>query len=612
MFLQFVGVLWKAVAPGLADHLWQSTLFAAVAALLTLALRRNSARLRYAIWLVASLKFLVPSSVLVITGSLFSWRHVPVSPASGVYLVEVVGQPFTRPLTSGPAAVVAPAAPATLTQFLPLFLGLWIIGVVGVLAVWMVRWRRVAVAMRNSRLLSQGREYSTLRRLEQLQGATVPVRLMQSDTPLEPGVFGILRPVLLWPRSVSEHLDDAHLEAVIAHELCHVRRRDNLAAAAHMLVEAIFWFHPLVWWIGAQLVAERERACDEAVLELGSHRHTYAESILKVCEFCLTSPLTCVSGVTGADLKKRMVHIMTDRVVRKLNFARRLLLWTAAGLAVALPIGFGLLNVTPSRAESQGASIPKFSSVSIKQHAGENNGFVMSRMKLLGTKETQSEFEAVGASPHMLLRASYEIQETQLVGEPEWTRILRYDISAKVDQQVAEQLQKLPENQRGLMNQAMMRQLLADYFKLSIHQDSREQPVYELVVGDGGSKMQKTGTEAMTRLGIGEMDAKGAPLSILCTELSQRLGRTVVDKTGLQGTFSFNLHWTPDADEMARMRAITGLKELPPLGVGNPASPGSGPDLITAVQDQLGLKLQPTTERVPVLVVDHMEQPAQN
>jgi beta-lactamase regulating signal transducer with metallopeptidase domain len=68
-----------------------------------------------------------------------------------------------------------------------------------------------------------------------------------SSGSLEPGIFGIARPVLVWPEGISEHLDDAHLQAIVAHEVCHVRRRDNLAAAIHMLVEAIFWFHPLMW-----------------------------------------------------------------------------------------------------------------------------------------------------------------------------------------------------------------------------------------------------------------------------------------------------------------------------------------------------------------------------
>src|ERR1700732_3432129 len=104
----------------------------------------------------------------------------------------------------------------------------------------------------------------------------------------------------------------------------HVRRRDNLFASVHMAVEAVFWFHPLVWWIGARLVQERERACDETVLSLGNEAHDYAEGILNVCKSYIESPLACVSGVTGSDLKKRLQAILTGRVPGGLNFGRKL------------------------------------------------------------------------------------------------------------------------------------------------------------------------------------------------------------------------------------------------------------------------------------------------
>ena len=609
MLLPFVGVTWKAIAPALANHLWQSTLFAAAAALLTLALRKNSARVRYAIWLVASLKFLVPFSLLVAVGSLFSWRHVPVSTTSGMYMVEVVGQPFTKPLTVN-TVVPAPIASGSVTQLLPLLLCVWLIGVVAVLCVWIVRWWRVANSLRKARPLTEGREYSTLRRLEERHPAPAPVKLMLSEFSLEPGIFGIVRPTLLWPRSVSDHLDDTHLESIIAHELCHVRRRDNLAAVVHMLVEAVFWFHPLVWWIGSQLIAERERACDEAVIELGSHRHTYAESILKVCEFCLSSPLTCVSGVTGADLKKRMVQIMTDRVVRKLSFARKLLLWMAACLAIALPIALGLFNVTPTRAESPRSSVPKFASVFIKPHPAENQGFMMQKMMMAPVRDGGG-FTARGISLHSLLRGAYMVQDTQIVGEPDWAKSEKYDIDAKADPSVAEQTRNLGDQQDRLRAQQMLQQLVTDYFKVSLHQEVQDQTVYELVVGEGGSRLQRAPESkkmAMMRMGIGELNSEGTPLDLLVAQLSQRLGRTVVDKTGLKGNYVFNLHWTPDADEQARIRAAA--PGLPEPGVDKPSA--SGPPLMTAVEEQLGLKLQPTTERVPVLIIDHAEQPAQN
>ena len=148
---------------------------------------------------------------------------------------------------------------------------------------------------------------------------------------LEPGVVGFLRPILLLPEGIAECLTPRQLEAVLAHELCHVRRRDNLTSAIHMIVEAVFWFHPLVWWIGARLVEERERACDEAVLSLGSEPQVYAEGILNVCKIYLESPLRCVSGVTGSDLKKRIQAILTGRVAGELN-SRRERSWQLAGI----------------------------------------------------------------------------------------------------------------------------------------------------------------------------------------------------------------------------------------------------------------------------------------
>ena len=126
--------------------------------------------------------------------------------------------------------------------------------------------------MREAAPLREGREVEALRRLERMGGIRKRIEILLSRASLEPGIFGIVRPVLVWPEGISEHLEDAHLEAILAHELWHVRRRDNLAAAIHMLVEAIFWFHPLVWWLGARLVDEREEACDEEVLRAGSHR----------------------------------------------------------------------------------------------------------------------------------------------------------------------------------------------------------------------------------------------------------------------------------------------------------------------------------------------------
>ena len=336
----WLAVMWSRIAPGLGNHLWQSTVFVGFAALLTLALRKNHARARYWLWLSASLKFLIPFSLLVSLGSRLAWWH-SAAPRAGVYFVI---EEIVRPAKSSGLGFSVPAALAAA----------WLCGVVAIISVWCIRWRRISAAIRSAMPLHDGREAELLHRLQ--QGMDSKLEMFSSPSCLEPGIFGIIHPVLLWPAGISGRLDDPHLQTILEHEICHVRRRDNLAATVHMLVEAIFWFHPLVWWVGARLVEERERACDEDVLAMGGDKHVYAESILKVCEFCIESPLACVSGVTGADLKKRMVHIMTDQMTHKLNFTRRLMLSTAAFLAVALPVVFGLINATPGQAQSQADS----------------------------------------------------------------------------------------------------------------------------------------------------------------------------------------------------------------------------------------------------------------
>jgi bla regulator protein blaR1 len=603
MTVHFLSGLWSTAAPVLGDHLWQSTVCAVVAALLTLALRRNQARVRYWLWLAASIKFLVPFSVLVALGNRFAWRHISNTGGALYVVIEQVGQPFTK----APAVVQAAPAPtlARMPHLLPIAAGVWLCGFLTVFGIWAARWLRIRAAAARAVLRREGREMDALRRLLASGMTSDEIDILLSRDSLEPGIFGIVHPVLLWPEGLSEKLDDAQLEAVIAHELCHVRRCDNFAAAIHMLVEAAFWFHPLVWWLGMRLIDERERACDEEVLQRGSERHLYAESILKICEFCLSSPLTCVSGVTGADLKKRMVHIMTDHVIRNLNFPRKLLLWTAACLAIALPVAFGLLNVTPSHAQGQLSVTPKFVSVSVKPHPSEGNGLVMSRMMM---SPIDGDFTAKNVTPHSLLQLAYHIQDTQLAGEPEWFKSTTYDIDAKVDPSVVDEMHKLSDDQRNLVNQHMLQQFLADHFKVTLHQESRDLPVYELLIAEGGPKLQKVDKHGFMHMGVGELSSQGTPLTLLTAQLSQRLGRTVVDKTALDGDYAFNLHWTPDAEEQARIRAAGLPPEL--MKAEQPAEPG--PPLSTALEEQMGLKLQPQTERVQVLVIDHAEQPSQN
>src|SRR2546421_307152 len=306
---------WAQFGAPLGNHLWQSTLFAGVVGLLTLLLRKNRADTRYSLWLIASAKFLLPFSLLIGMGSHLRWSKRPAVTQPSIFAVtQVISEPFAE-VNPGPAAARPAGSPVTTILYaVPiLLLTAWSCGCAAVLFFWWGRRRRMAAAKHGSSLVQAGRELETLRSLERNAQMAGQIELRISESTLEPGILGIFRPVLLLPAGISDRLTDAQLQAIITHELCHVRRRDNLAAVVHMLIEAIFWFHPLLWWIGARLVDERERACDEEALRLGSEPQVYAESILKVCKFYVESPLFCAAGVTGSNLKKRIEAIMVHR-----------------------------------------------------------------------------------------------------------------------------------------------------------------------------------------------------------------------------------------------------------------------------------------------------------
>jgi beta-lactamase regulating signal transducer with metallopeptidase domain len=327
----------------LANHLWQSTLFAAAVWLLTLALRKNRAAVRHRLWLVASVKFLIPFSLLVSLGSRIPWQPVPAGAAPQIStMVEAIGQPFVEStLQDNAFPAVAPAAPIEPLDEIPLaqphsrpnrlplaLVSIWIAGFAASMLWWCIRWRRVRQSVRRATALN-------------LDIPNLPVRVMSCPERLEPGVFGIFRPVLLLPEGIRERLSAAQFHCVVAHELCHVRRRDNMAAGIHMFVEALFWFHPLVWWIKLQLIHEQERACDEEVLRVLGDPQVYAESILKICEFYLSSPLICVSGISGSNLKKRIENIMKSRIGVRLSLSRIALLVIAATTSLAGPVAIG-------------------------------------------------------------------------------------------------------------------------------------------------------------------------------------------------------------------------------------------------------------------------------
>ncbi len=192
--------------------------------------------------------------------------------------------------------------------------------------------------------------------------------------------------------------------------------------------------------------------------------------------------------------------------------------------------------------------------------------------------------------------------DDKFIGIPGWANDENFDIEAKVDPAEVAVFQKLNFDKRQLMVQA----LLADRFKLRAHHETRELPIYELVIAKNGPKLQASETNPVPgdiTVGRGRITGKNVVMYRLETALTRTLGRTIVDKTGLRGPYDFTLNWTPDDADPSSSQSPNGAAQE------TDASWGS---IFTAIQEQLGLKLVPAKGPVEVLIVDHVEYPSAN
>ena len=594
----------------LTNHLWQSTLFTGAAALLTVAFRRNRAKVRYWLWFGASLKFFVPFSLLMSLGSHLEWAPAArgiatqIAPPSVSFTMLQISQPFPDTLPR------AQSTRDTRDWAAIAILGAWALGLAGVA---LIRFRgclRIRAALRSSTPID------------------IPASVEARTSPglLEPGVVGLLRPILLLPAGIAEHLTPPQLHAVVAHELCHIRRRDNLFASIHMIVEATFWFHPLVWWIGARLVEERERACDEEVLSLGEEPRVYAEGILNVCKLYVASPLVCVSGVAGSNLKKRIEAIMTNRSVLKLTFAKKVALTVAGLAALVVPIAVGVMNAPVIRAQSAAAAVPKFEASSIKPCSDEPGlkrgaGYSLSAGRLNTGCMALVHTDSTGLIQRAYVRFAdgypHRTGIVPIAGGPAWIHSELFDIDARAKGSPNEEMMQGP----------MLQELLEDRFQLKIHRETREVPVYALTVEQGGFRLKPfeegscipmplkvplpplaLGQQyCKVRVGIQPpaVDAQGADLTELSQLLDLVLDRPVIDKTGITGKFDIHLEFAINA---ATPRFLPGGDLARFAGGG---SDRAVPSIFTALQ-QLGLKLEPTQGSRDFLVIDHVERPTEH
>ena len=588
----------------LANHLWQSTLCLAAAWGLTLLLAKNRAAVRYWIWLAASAKFLVPLALLVSIGGQLGWRSAPVAAQAQFSVVmNEIGQPFL----SEPFVRRTPA-PEAAANILPRALGaIWICGFA--VSVWL--WVRCWFEMR-----------TTLRESSPWQiDFPIPVRL--SATRLEPGVFGIWRPVLLLPEGITDRLAPDQLKAILVHELCHVRRGDNLTASIQLMVETLFWFFPPVWWLQARLLEERERACDEEVLRLGSDPRIYAEGILNVCKSYFEAPLHFVSGVSGSDLKKRIQAVLASRIVAELSFAKKAILTAAALAVLGVPIAVGIVDTPNLRAQSAPGTAQKFETASIQPCEAFHGRKVLDLSPGNFRSECTTLERLIQQAYGLFANGRMDTMSFVTVAQaPAWAKSELFEIHASA---------KGAQSQ-AIMNGPMLQGLLEDRFKLKLHRESGEAPVYVLKLAPGGAKPQPFEGSCLvldadhpapqakreqsdpvqcgsSRLSSKGFDLQAATMADLSTFVVVVLQQRVRDETGLTGRFNFHADFTDDLKPLIDFsHGAHSLQAFSP-----PDDPKSDPGLIAAATSligRLGLKLDSTKGPGEFLVIDHVEKPS--
>jgi beta-lactamase regulating signal transducer with metallopeptidase domain len=420
----------------LIDHLWQSTLFCAAVWLITLALRANGAALRHWLWLVASLKFLVPFSALYYLGAL---AGLP-APADNQPTLFTQAMEATAPVVS-PTVSLITITPDAGTNWWPLVASIWALGALVAGLRWFMAWRTADSIVRAAR---------------PVPGSPLDARV--TEAAIEPAVARVFRPVVLLPSALLGRLSPQQLRAVLAHEREHIERHDNLTAHLHRLVQTLFWFHPLVWWIGRQMVEERENACDEAVLEHGHDAQEYAEGILAVCRHCheLAYAAHTSSAISG-DLTRRIRSIIRHVPPVSPGFCKTFAL-SACTLALAcVPLLAGAFDDAARRRAQLALDA---------RHLDDADIVISPAAEGFGGRYRLAAGERVVTIRNTTLRelvaVSYGVSKMSVTGGV-WLDSSRYDIRVELHDPVADPDEFDPTALRGVVNK-----LLASRFDLQI------------------------------------------------------------------------------------------------------------------------------------------------
>ncbi len=570
--------------PLLLESAVRATLIAATIALVLNVMRIKTASARHAVWAsVVVVMMLLPAWLA--WGPKASLPVLPPAPMQTAVALPVMDAPIAAPVATNSASTEPQPSAWTWATFV---LGIYLLGLVVLLI-------RLAIG-------------------------TIRANRLTSASCVVPVTVGLLRPRVILPKC-SPEWPQAQLDAVLTHEGEHARRRDPLFQWLALLNRAIFWFHPLAWWLERRISGLAEEVCDAAVLARGHDPRDYSEYLLDLARSVERAGARVeVVGMAmpGAFLSQRIRRMLSG--IRAPQISRPRMVCTAAVCAIAVAIiAAGMLVQAQSKASS-----PAFEVASVKRsgpNAADNAGKKDGKQGGGGPSVIQIDhgrFSYMSTLFGLIVRAyhvracivpGFRVANCALIsGGPAWLKKDSFEIQAKMPTGTPDYTMMQFMNGQAPQLELMLQALLAERFNLKMHREQKELPVYALTVVKGGPKL-KPAAETIAENGGPmflpksddqlQMAVKDLSMQQLCETLSNLTGRPVLDRTGLNGKFDFAMEYESEPDAPR-------ISDLPE------GSQLTGPAFFTALQQQVGLKLESTKGPVDVLVIDHAEQPSEN
>ena len=582
----------------------KATVVLAVALLATRAARRASASVRSLI-LAAAFGLVL---VLPIASALAPAREVQIPEvyATRFLIAETTVDQRTDFVDGPPQSAAAPTpAPWRLPPLETLLRMAWLLGAAATLLPLVLGLWRLRDIRRRANAWPEGRALVDV--LRESVGVRRAVDVVLHEGVAAPMTCGWMRPTIAMPADAPAW-PASDVRQALLHELEHVRRQDWPVHILARLTCSLYWFDPVAWIAWRQLSLDSERACDDAVITQAEHT-AYAEQLVSLARrLSKAGAVPLLSMADRRTLSTRIAAILSTTVARGRvgSLAAILVLTGAAALAAAIApvkaIGAQVRDALTIPTSTDG---PTFEVVSVKPNEPDD------RLRVNDWQPVTGRLVLRNLTPKVMLTVAYAntatlfLPDERLIGVPDWADKERFTIEAVAGRSVT-----AAEMQR------MLRRVLVDRFGLRVHLEQREQSSYRLVTARPdrrlGPNLKPADADNCkdSRRPRGGTEAWG-PQPLICTtidllvlDLSERLGRPVLNQTGLTGLYDGTLSYAPSAEELAVIYQLT-PSELPPAAL-------AGPSLTTALQEQLGLKLESTRAAIDVLVVDSLDRPTPN